>query len=92
MYRKALVQLLLDNPMSLSAIAEAMEVTPREVEEDLQHLQRSLRHSEYRLLVHPAVCRKCGFRFKEEKLHKPGKCPQCHHSWIEEPRLEIRRL
>jgi len=89
MYRKALIQLLLNNPMSLADIALAMDVAPRDVEDDLHHLQKSLKHAEYKLLIHPAVCRKCGFKFSKEKLHKPGKCPHCHESWIQEPLLEV---
>ncbi len=89
MYRKALIQLLLDNPMSLADIAQTMEVTPKDVEDDLHHLQKSLKRSEYKLLIHPAECRKCGFKFKKDKLHKPGKCPHCHETWIQEPLLEV---
>ena len=89
MYRKALIQLLLDNPMSLADIAQTMEVTPKDVEDDLHHLQKGLKRSEYKLLIHPAECRKCGFKFKKDKLHKPGKCPHCHETWIQEPLLEV---
>lgn len=90
MYRKGLITLLLNNPTSLAEIARQLDMLPRDTEDDLRHLRKSLRHSsEYRLVVHPAHCRKCGFRFNPDKLHKPGKCPQCHQTWIEEPRLEI---
>ena len=89
MYRKALIQLLLNNPMSLADVAQAMDIPPRDVEGDLHHLQKSLKRSEYKLLIHPAECRKCGFKFNKEKLHKPGKCPHCHETWIQEPLLEV---
>lgn len=91
MYRKELIDLLLDNPMSLADIARELEMPIRDIEDDVRHLQKSLKHSEYRLVVHPASCRKCGFRFREEKLHKPGKCPRCHENWIQEPLLEVRQ-
>ena len=61
------------------------------IEDDLRHLIKSLRHSEYRLRITPAHCRKCGFTFQKEKLHKPGKCPHCHETWIQEPLLEIEK-
>ncbi|TNF97991.1 MAG: transcriptional regulator [Gammaproteobacteria bacterium] len=89
MYRKDLIDLLLDNPTSLVEIARFLEMAPRDVEDDLHHLQKSLKHSEYRLLIHPAICRKCGFKFKKDKIHKPGKCPLCHKTWIKEPLLEV---
>lgn len=92
MYRKGLITLLLNKPMGLAEIARLLDLPLRDVEDDLHHLQKSLHHSaEYRLVVHPAHCRKCGFRFHADKLHKPGKCPQCHETWIEEPRLEVVR-
>ena len=32
---------------------------------------------------------KCGFVFAAQKLLKPGKCPQCRSTWLEEPVIEI---
>lgn len=90
MFRKGLITLLLNNPMGLAEIARQLDMSTRDVEDDLHHLQKSLHHqAEYKLVVHPAQCRKCGFKFKEEKLHKPSKCPRCHETWIEEPKLEV---
>jgi hypothetical protein len=91
MYRKDLIDLLLENPMSLAEIARSLDIPVKDVEDDFHHLQKSLKYSEYRLVVHPAICRKCGFRFKEEKIHKPGKCPRCHETWIKEPLLEVSK-
>lgn len=91
MYRKGLINYLLDNPTSLAEIAHDLDISVKDVEDDVHHLQKSLKYSEYRLVVHPANCRKCGFKFKQEKLHKPGKCPHCHETWIQEPLLEVRK-
>ena len=89
MYRKALIDLLLNNPMTLYEIAKPLGLRPKEVEDDLRHLQKTLKHEAYRLVVHPACCQKCGFVFGTEHLHKPGKCPECKGTWIEEPTFEI---
>lgn len=89
MYRKGLINLLLDNPMSVDEIARILDMSPADVEDDLHHLHRSIRHTEYRLVIHRASCKKCGFRFKEDTWHKPGKCPRCHETWIQEPLLEV---
>jgi predicted Zn-ribbon and HTH transcriptional regulator len=89
MYRKGLINMLLDNPMGLEEIARSLGVPRKDVEEDVHHLRKSLKRTEYKLLIHPAECRKCGFKFRQDKLHKPGKCPQCHQTWIQEPLLEI---
>jgi predicted Zn-ribbon and HTH transcriptional regulator len=42
-----------------------------------------------RLLVEPAACQKCGFEFTKGKLLKPGRCPKCKSTWIDEPRVGI---
>ena len=89
MFRKDLIVLLRGNPLSLKAVADALEMTPRDVEDDVKHLIKSLKHSDYQLHVTPARCRKCRFEFGPEKLRKPGRCPRCHQSWIREPLLEI---
>jgi predicted Zn-ribbon and HTH transcriptional regulator len=89
MFRKDLIELLLDNPLRVSDIAKLFEVPTRDAVEDLRHLVRTLKKSEYRLKVSPAECHKCGFMFSVEKLAKPGKCPRCKGTWIAEPCVEI---
>lgn len=89
MFRKGLINMLLDNPLSLAEIARQLDVSPRDVEDDLHHLYKSMKRLGYRLVIYPAECRKCGFKFKKDKLHKPGKCPHCHETWIQEPLIEV---
>ena len=92
MFRKELIPLLHDHPMGLEEIARLMELPKKDVEDDLRHLIKSLKHSEYQLIITPAECRKCKFIFSMEKLHKPGKCPKCHGTWIKEPVFRINQL
>jgi len=81
---------LLREPRSVHALARELELSPGEVEDDLAHLLKSLRHSDaYRAVVTPARCRHCGFTFHGDRLGKPGKCPQCRHTWIEAPMIRI---
>ena len=89
MYRKDLIKILQDRPASLHELALQLEMRPRELEDDLQHLFRSLRNMPYRAIITPASCRKCGFVFHQDKLHKPGKCPRCHGTWISDPLIGI---
>ncbi len=89
MFRKDLMNLLLENAMSVTDIARLMEMHPREVEDDIRHLLKSVKHKGYRARVTPAQCRKCGFTFGQDKLRKPGKCPLCHATWISEPKLSL---
>ena len=91
MFRRNLITMLLDRPMSLSEIARQERVLPSEVEQDLKHLLKSLKHTEYALEVIPADCRKCDFEFDRSKLRKPSKCPKCRSTWINEPVISVVR-
>src|SRR5262245_13329186 len=88
-FRKDLIALLLDKRMSVTQIARQLKQSPRDVEDDLQHLFKSLKHMEYVAVVEPALCRKCGFEFPKEKLSKPSKCPECRGTWLTEPMIGI---
>ena len=91
MFRKDLIPLLLDNPMSVAQIARLVRETPRDIENDLLHLLKSLKHTEYTSAIEPARCRKCGFEFDTRTLAKPSKCPECKATWILEPRVAFQR-
>ena len=89
MFRKKLIEMLLGNPMTVSQIARLVDESPGRVADDLNHLLRSLKHTEYKAVVEPARCRSCGFEFSGEKLSKPSKCPECHSTWVLEPKIGI---
>lgn len=89
MFRKDLIPLLLDNPLSVTQIARLVGELPRDVASDLQHLLKSLKHTDYVASMTPAKCRKCGFEFGKEKLAKPSKCPECQSTWLTEPKIGI---
>ena len=92
MFRKNLIELLLNHPMSISELAILLQVPPNDVEDDLRHLLKTLKNSPYRALITPAQCKKCGFVFHKDKLSKPGKCPQCKGTWIREPHIAIEMV
>jgi predicted Zn-ribbon and HTH transcriptional regulator len=81
--------MLLGNPMTVIQIARLVDESPRGVADDLNHLLRSLKHTEYKAVVEPARCRACGFQFSEGKLTKPSKCPECKSTWVQEPKIGI---
>lgn len=89
MFRKNLIEMLLGNPMTVSQIARLVDESPGRVADDLNHLFRSLRHTEYKAVVEPARCRSCGFEFSEQKLTKPSKCPECRSTWVLEARIVV---
>ena len=44
MFRKALIDMLLGNPMTVSQIAQLVDESPGRIADDLNHLFRSLKH------------------------------------------------
>jgi predicted Zn-ribbon and HTH transcriptional regulator len=89
MFRKDLLVLLRGAPRSIADIAQLLELEPKDVEDDLRHLLKSVRHRGYHVEITPARCRHCGFVFHKDKLGKPGKCPRCHETWISPPLVHI---
>jgi predicted Zn-ribbon and HTH transcriptional regulator len=57
MFRTGLIDLLLDNPMSVAEIARKHDMQIKEVAIDVEHLRKSLRRSGHSLEVTPARCR-----------------------------------
>ena len=89
MYRKDFLPILLGQPRSIVELAQVVDEPPKDVEQDLVHFFRSLKRLPYRAVIEPARCRHCGFIFARDKLHKPGRCPQCKGAWITMPLISI---
>ena len=89
MFRKSLIPLLLRQSMTVSEIARLADQSDKDTTSDIEHLLQSLKHTEYKAMIEPASCRKCGFTFGSDKLRKPSRCPECKSSWVTEPRLQL---
>jgi len=91
MFRKELLSILGDRPRSASSIARELGLKRGDVEDDLAHAIRSARAAGHRIVVLPAKCRTCGFEFGDDRLSKPGKCPECRGTRIYEPQISIEK-
>ena len=89
MFRKDLVQLLSAQPRSVSSIARELGLRRGDVEDDLRHAIRSARAAGHEVVILPAKCRTCGFTFSEDKLSKPGKCPECRGTRLYEAQIRV---
>ena len=87
--RKELIQLLSEQPRSVSSLARDLGLKRGDVEDDLRHAIRSARAAGHRVAILPARCRTCGFTFGEEKLSKPGKCPACRGTRLYEAQISV---
>ncbi|WP_297498837.1 transcriptional regulator [Thermococcus sp.] len=92
--RQRIISLLEERDYSPSELAQALGLRGRGskklVLDELRAIQKTLKREGKVLLIKPAECRKCGFRFKPE-IKVPSRCPRCKSEWIEEPRFKIER-
>ena len=91
MFRKDLIDLLLDKLVTVPQLGRELGEPPKDIASDFKHLIRSLKHTDYEPVIIPAECRKCGFEFSNDKLLKPSKCPKCSGTWIHAPQIGVRR-
>ena len=82
---------ILRTPRTASSVARELGLRKGDVEEDLRHAIRSARAAGEEVTIEPARCKQCGFVFDEDRLSKPGKCPQCRGTRIFEPLISIIR-
>lgn len=87
--RRQLHELVSREPRSVSSLARELGLGRGEMEEELQHMLRSAAARGERIAVRPARCRACGFEFGPERLAKPGRCPECKQSRIQEAIITV---
>lgn len=79
--RKELLSILSSEVLSANSLSQIIGRSEKEVFDHLEHLNRSKL-----IKVEPAFCKKCGFEFRDrQRLKKPGKCPKCKSTFIQEP-------
>ena len=88
--RQELAAILARGERSFEELRRETQARVRDLDDDLDHLERSLRHGPKRLVVTPAHCIACGFAFrKRERFSTPGRCPRCREERIAPVSLRI---
>jgi transcriptional regulator len=88
--RAAIRKELLRGSATARELSERVSVREKEIAEHLEHLTRSLRARGERLVVEPASCIACGYRFsRRTRLSRPGSCPECGSTRIDPPAFRI---
>ena len=90
--RQELSELLDERQWSFEELRGELAMSVRLLEDDLHHLDRSLRHGDRRLAVTPSRCGTCDYEFRgraPKRFYTPGRCPRCRGEHIVDARLEI---
>lgn len=90
--RQRIVEVLSRGELTFEELRRELEVTGPLLEDDLHHVDRSLRRAAERLRVEPARCLACGFTFQDRaprRFRAPGRCPRCRSERIAEPLLVV---
>jgi hypothetical protein len=87
--RQQIAELISAQEWNFEELRHELSVTVKVIEEDLHHIERSVRASGKRFVVRSAICVGCGFAFTKKALHPPGRCPQCRDRRIDGPWVKI---
>jgi predicted Zn-ribbon and HTH transcriptional regulator len=91
--RRRITTLLKETRLTGKELSGQLRIPERDVYEHLEHIRKTMNKGEYKLLVTPARCDRCGFVFtKRGRLKKPGKCPICRNEALEEPLFSVQRI
>jgi predicted Zn-ribbon and HTH transcriptional regulator len=89
--RRQLHEILSHEPRSVSSLARELGLKRTALEDDLQHMLRSAAARGDAIEILPARCKACRFEFGPDRLAKPGRCPSCKASRIQEAMIAIRQ-
>jgi transcriptional regulator len=87
--RKLLLDLLSEQPRSVSSLARELRIPRGDLDDQLRHALRSAQAAGHRIVVEPARCKSCGFTFGDDRLAKPSRCPACKGSRLFEAQVSV---
>ena len=89
--RKEITELLETMPMTAKEISRSLGITEKEATNHLEHIRHSVKTEGKKLVITPAQCLGCGFKFsKRQKITSPGRCPECRSTHIQDPIFFIK--
>ena len=85
--RREIIRMLDGNRLPVGVLSKEVRLSEREIYAHLEQIKRS-----GLLLIIPAKCDDCGFVFADRhRVKKPGKCPKCKSTHIEQPLFTLRK-
>ena len=88
--RRKMMALLSDRKMDARSLSEELGVKEKEVYDHLVHVERTVAAAGGRFIATPSECLLCGYVFEDRRrLTRPGRCPRCRRSKIQNPTFRI---
>ena len=87
--RQEIIQRLHEEEWLFDDLRHELAMTVSTLENDLGHIERSVKANGERLQVRSAVCADCGFVLSSKALHPPGRCPNCRSGNLDGPWLRV---
>ncbi len=89
--RQQIQDLLTSEEMTVRELSQTVRIPEKEVLDHLAHIERSALSHGKQLTIKPFECLSCGFVFdKRSRLSKPGRCPKCKKSHIQNARYHVK--
>ncbi len=91
--RQSILACLEEGPLTARELSALVSIREKDVAPHLEHLEKSVRRSGKRLVIEPAECLQCGFRFeKRRRFSKPSACPRCRCQRIDSPTFRLVQI
>jgi predicted Zn-ribbon and HTH transcriptional regulator len=88
--RQEIIDLLSAGELGLRELSQELRVSEKDILPHLKHIDRSMRTKGKRVIIRPARCLGCGFVFRgRSRYTRPGKCPLCRSTHIDNPSYRI---
>jgi predicted Zn-ribbon and HTH transcriptional regulator len=88
--RQRLLAELSQGPATARGLSAKVGIAEKEVAGHLEHWVRSLKEGGGRLVVSPAQCQSCGFKFAQRsRLSRPTRCPECRGTHLEAQTFQV---
>jgi hypothetical protein len=77
--------------LSYKELSAMLGVSEKDLPQHMEHVAKSLRSKGSQLIILPAACITCGYRFeKRKKLTLPSRCPLCKSERIDPPLFTVK--
>ena len=88
--RKQIIELLETGDHDAREISQLLSISEKEVYTHMPHVKKSVLAMGKKLIILPASCQVCGYRFKDRnRPKKPSRCPECKSERISNPRYSL---